>query len=119
MRERMRRELAKDAGTSTSSRMPVASLTSVPGAVLGAEMGAAVPPVPFSTPSGSSNGRPADLAAAKCRRPTGAYQPTVPTHHLSLAAASQSVDRRFQELRAAVTALWDATMADGAVGAQV
>ncbi len=47
-----------------------------------------------------------------------AYRTT--THRLSLAGAEPLVPaEQFREMRAAVTALWDATMGDGAAGAQV
>ena len=47
-----------------------------------------------------------------------AYRTT--THRLSLAGAEPLVPvQQFREMRAAVTALWDATMDDGAAGAQV
>ncbi len=52
---------------------------------------------------------------------TGAYRAyRTATHHLSLAGSAPVVPvERFRELRAAVTRLWDATMADEAAGARV
>jgi [glutamine synthetase] adenylyltransferase / [glutamine synthetase]-adenylyl-L-tyrosine phosphorylase len=52
---------------------------------------------------------------------TGAYRAyRTATHRLSLAGAEPLVPlEQFREMRAAVTALWDATMDDGPAGAQV
>jgi [glutamine synthetase] adenylyltransferase / [glutamine synthetase]-adenylyl-L-tyrosine phosphorylase len=52
---------------------------------------------------------------------TGAYRAyRATTHRLSLAGAEPLVPvDQFRDMRAAVTAVWDATMGDGAAGAQV
>jgi [glutamine synthetase] adenylyltransferase / [glutamine synthetase]-adenylyl-L-tyrosine phosphorylase len=126
MRERMRRELAKGDAGHFDIKQDAGGIADIEflAQYWALRWAQEYPPVALfsDTIRQLESVASADLVPQQCVDVlTGAYRAyRATTHHLSLAGTAPVVPAgQFRELRAAVTALWDDTMTDGAVGAQV